>query len=140
LLLGNAGSGKTGSPTMRHPRGYGSFAKVIRKFVNEDKLLTLEQAIHKMSGLPAETVGLDKTATPARESAKPGTPARGTLKPGNAADILIFDPAKVKDTATFEEPHQLAEGFDTVIVNGKVIRQNRQFNNERNGQVLKREE
>lgn len=114
-----------GSPTMRHPRGYGSFAKVIRKFVREDKLLTMEEAIHKMSGLPAQTIALDKQG-------------RGTLKPGHFADIVIFDPAKVKDTATFEDPHQLAEGFGVVLVNGAVVRESGQFNGKRNGQVIRR--
>lgn len=114
-----------GSPTMHHPRGYGSFARVIRKFVIEDKVLSLEKAIHKMSGLPAETVGLDRYG-------------RGTLKVGNYADMLIFDPAKVKDTATFEEPHQLADGFDVVILNGEVIRENGEFNGKRSGQVVRR--
>ncbi len=113
-----------GSPTMRHPRSYGAFARVIRKFVNDEKLLTLEEAIHKMSGLPAQTIGLDKQA-------------RGTIKPGNFADILIFDPAKVQDTATFEEPHQLAEGFETVLVNGVIIRDESKFNGKRGGQVIR---
>ncbi len=126
-----------GSPTMRHPRGYGSFAKIIRKFVNEDKLLTLEQAVYKMSGLPAATIGLDRLKS---KSGTDDAPPRGTLKAGNAADILIFDPAKVKDTATFEEPHQLAEGFDTILVNGKIIRRNNQFTTYRHGHVLKRQD
>ncbi len=116
-----------GSPTMRHPRGYGSFARVIRKFVQEDQLLSLEQAIHKMSGLPAQSTTLDQHG-------------RGTIKVGNFADLLIFDPAQVKDTATFEEPHQLSVGFDTILVNGKVIRKDGEFTGERNGHVLRRED
>lgn len=99
-----------GSPTMRHPRGYGSFAKIIRQFVSEDQLLTLEQAIYKMSGLPAETLGLSN-----RNGVE--TP-RGLIREGFSADILIFDPANVRDTATFENPHTYAEGFDWVFVNG----------------------
>jgi N-acyl-D-amino-acid deacylase len=102
-----------GSPTMRHPRGYGSFAKIIRQYVNEEGLLTLEEAIRKMSGLPAETLGLtdpEKMEIP-----------RGLIREGFAADLLIFDPANVRDTATFEEPHEFAEGFDWVFVNGVAV-------------------
>ncbi|MEX0661425.1 MAG: amidohydrolase family protein [Balneolaceae bacterium] len=102
-----------GSPTMRHPRGYGSFAKIIRQYVNEENLLSLEEAIYKMSGLPAETVGLS-------DSEKVETP-RGLIREGFAADLLIFDPANVNDTATFEEPHTYAEGFDWVFVNGTAV-------------------
>lgn len=114
-----------GSIDMFHPRGHGSFAKVIRKYVNEDKALPLEKAVHKMSGLPARTITLDKLG-------------RGTLKPGNYADILIFDPTKVKDTATFDKPHQLAEGFDTILVNGKIIRKDGHFTGTRAGKAIRR--
>lgn len=95
-----------GSPTMHHPRGYGAFAKIIRKFVVEDKLLSIEDAIRKMTGLPSTILGLEN---------------RGLLKPGNYADILVFDPKQVKDLATYEDPHQLATGFDYVILNGRVV-------------------
>ena len=95
-----------GSPTMHHPRGYGAFGKIIRKFVVEDKLLSLGDAIRKMTGLPASILGLEY---------------RGLLEPGNYADILVFDPKQVKDLATYEEPHQLATGFDYVILNGRVV-------------------
>ena len=102
-----------GSPTMRHPRGYGSFAKIIRQYVNEEELLSLEEAVYKMSGLPAKTLGLsnpEKVEVP-----------RGLIREGFAADLLIFDPAQVRDTATFEEPHTYAEGFDWVFVNGVAV-------------------
>lgn len=112
-----------GSPTMRHPRGYGSFAKIIRKYVNEQQSLTLEKSIYKMSGLPAETLKLAD---------------RGILKTGNKADILIFDPEKVRDRATFENPHQLALGFDWVLVNGQPARENGEFNAYRFGVVVKK--
>ncbi len=114
-----------GSPTMRHPRGYGSFAKVIRYYVREQKLLTLEEAIRKMSGLPAETLGLTRQK-------------RGLLKEGFAADILVFDPAKVNDTATFENPHQLAEGFDWVVVNGVLVFGDDAFTGAAGGKILKK--
>lgn len=94
-----------GSPTMRHPRGYGSFAKMIETYVVQDSLLRLETAIHKMSGKTAKIVGLSD---------------RGILAPGRKADVLIFDPLQVKARATYADPHQLAIGFETVLVNGSI--------------------
>ncbi|MCC6546638.1 amidohydrolase family protein [Candidatus Sumerlaeota bacterium] len=114
-----------GSPTMRHPRGYGSFAKVIREQVTDRKTMTLEQAVHKMSGLAAETIGLTAQK-------------RGELKEGWAADVVIFDPPKVKDTATFENPKQLAEGFDIVIINGQITRQDGKMAGKLNGRMLRK--
>lgn len=102
-----------GSPTMRHPRGYGSFAKIIDDYVNKESVLTLEEAIHKMTGLPAETLGLsnlNQVETP-----------RGLIREGFAADLLIFNPENVQDVADFENPHQYAEGFDWVFVNGEAV-------------------
>lgn len=102
-----------GSPTMRHPRGYGSFAKIIDNYVNKEPILTLEEAIHKMTGLPAKTLGLtdpNLVETP-----------RGLISKGFAADLLIFDPANIEDTANFENPHQYARGFDWVFVNGEAV-------------------
>ncbi len=112
-----------GSPTMRHPRGYGSFAKIIRKYVVEQQALFIEQAVHKMSGLSAQTLQLED---------------RGTLAVGKKADVIIFDPNNVKDTATFPNPHELAEGFEWVIVNGEIAKQGDEFANKRSGVVLKK--
>jgi N-acyl-D-amino-acid deacylase len=111
-----------GSPTMRHPRGYGAFARVIRQCVVVSPLLSLEEALRKMTGLPAETLGLR---------------TRGLIAPGQAADILVFDPQTVRDSATFEEPHQLAQGFDTVLVNGVIVRDAGAFTGPRAGRVLR---
>ena len=94
-----------GSPTMRHPRGYGTFAKIIEEYVLKREKLTLEEATKKMTSLSAETVGISK---------------RGSIEPGYYADLLIFDPKKIKANATYEDPHQLASGFDHVIVNGAI--------------------
>jgi N-acyl-D-aspartate/D-glutamate deacylase len=102
-----------GSPAMHHPRGYGSFAKIIDDYVNEENLLTLEEAVHKMTGLPAETLGLS-------DPNQAETP-RGLIREGFAADLLIFDPANIQDTADFESPHQYAEGFEWVFVNGMAV-------------------
>jgi N-acyl-D-amino-acid deacylase len=114
-----------GSPTMQHPRGHGAFARVIRKFVVERKLLTLEEAVHKMTGLAAATIGLERIK-------------RGRLAEGYAADLLVFDPQQVRDNATYRQPHQLATGFAWVIVNGQIARENGKATGVRAGLVLKR--
>ena len=97
--------GSDGSPTMRHPRGYGSFAKIIEEYVIKRKRLNLEAAIHKMTYLPAQTIGIQK---------------RGLIQKGYFADLLVFAPSQIKANATYENPHQLATGFEYVIVNGQV--------------------
>jgi N-acyl-D-aspartate/D-glutamate deacylase len=123
LILGeNVMVSSDGSPTMRHPRGYGSFAKMIRYYVNEKGLLSLEEAVYKMSGLPAQTLGLTD---------------RGLLEKGMKADVLIFNPEEIQDRATFANPHNLAWGVDWIMVNGTLVREDGEFNDERNGQVLK---
>lgn len=91
-----------GSP---HPRSYGTNARVLAEYVRERHVLTLEDAVRRMTSLPAHTFGLRD---------------RGVLKPGMAADIVVFDPATVADKATFERPHQYSAGFEWVLVNGKV--------------------
>jgi N-acyl-D-amino-acid deacylase len=92
-----------------HPRAYGNFARVLAKYVREEKALTLPQAIHKLAALPAATLSL---------------PDRGQLKNGYFADIVVFDPATIQDHATYERPHQLATGVDEVWVNGvRALRQ-----------------
>lgn len=119
-----------GSPTMRHPRGYGSFAKIIDNYVNEEPVLTLEEAIHKMTGLPAKTLGLSNpnlVETP-----------RGLIGEGFAADLLIFDPDNVQDLADFENPHQYAEGFDWVFVNGEVVIEDGERNGARPAGVIRK--
>lgn len=93
-----------GSPTMLHPRGYGSFARVIREHVMEKRQLALETAIRKMSGQTADILGLSD---------------RGYLRVGYRADVLLFDPGAVRDRATFTAPFQTAVGFDDVWVSGR---------------------
>jgi N-acyl-D-amino-acid deacylase len=88
-----------------HPRGWGSYPRILGRYVRDEKLLSLEAAIHKMTGAPAARVGL-------RE--------RGLIKEGMFADITIFDPAKVIDTATFDSPNQYPIGIEYVLVNGKI--------------------
>ncbi|MCB1279398.1 D-aminoacylase [Prosthecobacter sp.] len=89
-----------------HPRSYGNNARVLGRYVRELKLLTLQEAVRRMTSLPAHTFHLKE---------------RGMLKAGAHADIVIFDPAKVTDPATFNDPHHYAEGFSDVIVNGGVV-------------------
>ncbi len=102
------GSDATGldpqAPGRPHPRNYGTFPRVLGRFVREDKVLTLEDAIAKMTGRPAERLGLRN---------------RGTLAPGMAADMVILDPATVSDVATFDEPHRFPIGVTHVLVNGQ---------------------
>jgi len=86
-----------------HPRAYGSFARLLGKYVREEQLISLEDAIYRMTGLPATNLKLDH---------------RGKLAVGNYADVVVFDPEKVTDNATFEDPHQLATGVLHVFVNG----------------------
>jgi len=88
-----------------HPRGWGSYARILGRYVRDDRLLTLEQAIHKMTGLPASRVGLKD---------------RGLVREGLFADLTIFDPKTVIDRATFENPNQHPEGIPFVIINGRI--------------------
>lgn len=89
-----------------HPRAYGTFPRILRKYVREDKAVTLEDAIRKFSALPAQRMRLTD---------------RGVLKAGMSADVVIFDPATVRDRATFDNPNQLSEGMEYVLVNGVPV-------------------
>jgi N-acyl-D-amino-acid deacylase len=89
-----------------HPRAYGTFPRILRKYVREEKKLTLEDAIRKFSALPAQRMRLAD---------------RGVLKAGMWADVVVFDPATVRDVATFDNPNQLSEGMEYVLVNGVPV-------------------
>jgi N-acyl-D-amino-acid deacylase len=106
-----------------HPRNFGTFPRVLGRYVRERKVIPLEEAVRKMTSLPAETLGLAD---------------RGTLATGKWADLVIFDPATVSDRATFEDPFQYPVGIDTVIVNGDVVLDEGTHTGARPGQVLKR--
>jgi dihydroorotase/N-acyl-D-amino-acid deacylase len=86
-----------------HPRAYGTFPRILAKYVREEKVLTLEDAIRKFTALPAQRMRLTD---------------RGVLKAGMWADVAVFDPATVRDRATFDNPNQLSEGMEYVLVNG----------------------
>lgn len=112
-----------GSPTSRHPRGHGTFAKIIEQYVMKDSLFSLEEAVRKMTSLPARTMGMEE---------------RGTIAPGKKADILVFDPSGIKATATYEDPFQLAVGFNYVIVNGQLSLVEGSFADNRYGKMLRK--
>jgi N-acyl-D-amino-acid deacylase len=104
-----------------HPRSYGTFVRVLGRYVRDLKVITLEDAVRKMSAFPAQRLGLAD---------------RGVLREGLKADIAIFDPNTIRDLATFEKPHQYAEGVDYVIVNGQVAFEGGKMTTARPGRVL----
>jgi N-acyl-D-aspartate/D-glutamate deacylase len=112
-----------GSAGGYHPRGHGTFAKVIEDYVVGKKLMTLEEAIRKMTSLTASVVGIRD---------------RGLLEAGFRADIVVFDPTAVHAPATYAEPHQLAQGFDHVFVNGEPAIRDGAFTDVRAGRMLRR--
>ena len=105
-----------------HPRGYGTNARVFAVYVREKNVLTVEDAVRRMTSLPARTFGLKD---------------RGLIKPSMAADLVLFDPAKVQDKATFVDPHHYSEGFDVVIVNGKVAVESGTPTDAKSGKVVR---
>jgi len=105
-----------------HPRAYGTFARVLGKYSRDEKLIPLQEAIRKLSKLPASNLKIQK---------------RGELKVGNYADLIIFDPAKVKDNATFEKPHQYAEGMIHVFVNGVQVLKDGEHTGAKPGRFVK---
>ncbi len=105
-----------------HPRGYGTNARVLSKYVRDEKVLSLEEAIRRMTSLPAQKFQLKD---------------RGLLKEGYAADVVVFDENKVQDLSTYDKPHQYSTGFKYVIVNGAITVDNGQHNGNRSGITLK---
>jgi N-acyl-D-aspartate/D-glutamate deacylase len=106
-----------------HPRAYGTFAKVLR-LVREERLLTLEEAVRKMTSLAASRAFLKD---------------RGLLREGMKADVAVFDPPRVRDVSTYEDPHHYSEGVDDVIVNGKLVLQSGKMTGTLPGRVLRRQ-
>ena len=104
-----------------HPRAYGTFPQAIRKYVREEHLLTLPEAVRKFAALPAQREHLTD---------------RGVLKKGMWADVVVFDPAKVRDLATYENPNQLSVGMDYVLVNGVPVIMEGQMTNALAGKVI----
>ncbi len=122
MIASDSGIRKVGEG-MPHPRGYGNNARVLGRYVRELKLLSLEDAIRKMTSLPAQTFNLRD---------------RGLLREGFAADIVIFDDATIIDRATFEQPHQFPLGISYVIVNGEAVVAEGQMTGAHPGQPLRR--
>jgi N-acyl-D-amino-acid deacylase len=104
-----------------HPRSYGTFARVLGHYVRELQVITLEDAVRKMSGFPAKRLGLAD---------------RGLLQEGLKADLVVFDPDTVRDTATYSRPHRYAEGVSLVVINGEVVFENGRMTAARPGRVL----
>jgi len=110
-------------PSRPHPRGNGAFARRLAFYVRDRHVLPLEQAIRGMTSMPAQVFGFTD---------------RGEIRAGAFADIVIFDPAKVQDKATYQDPHQIAEGMSWVIVNGQIARRELEFTGARGGRALRR--
>jgi N-acyl-D-amino-acid deacylase len=107
-----------------HPRAYGAFARKLKRYVHERGAMDIAAAIRSMTTLPAAVFGLKD---------------RGQLRAGAFADVLIFDPSKVNDAATYDKPHQLSEGFNDIIVNGELARRDGRFTTALAGRVLRPE-
>ena len=121
MVASDAGVIEPGSASIPHPRGFGNNARVLGIYVREKKLLGLEEAVRKMTSLPAQTFNLWD---------------RGLLRPGMAADLVIFDERTVIDRATFQEPKQFPVGIDYVIVNGQVVIERGMHNGIKSGKIL----
>ena len=121
LIASDGGPRRLGED-VPHPRSYGNNARVLGRYVRELKVLSIEEAVRRMTSLPAQTFQLKD---------------RGLLKAGAFADIVIFDPAKVNDPSTFSDPHHYAEGFSDVIVNGGVVIRDGKLTEVRSGGPLK---
>src|SRR5688572_26716226 len=104
-----------------HPRAYGSFARLLGKYVRDEKLISLEEAVRRLTAFPAETLGIAR---------------RGALKKGYFADVVVFDPKKIQDHATFEKPHQYATGMRHVFVNGVQVLNDGEHTGAKPGRVV----
>lgn len=109
--------------SMVHPRTYGNFARLLGKYVRDEQLISLEEAVHRLSGLPAQRLGIAD---------------RGRLAPGCFADVAVFDPARVRDHATFTQPHAYAEGMVHVFVNGRHTLRDGEFTGVKAGQFVRK--
>jgi N-acyl-D-amino-acid deacylase len=120
MIASDAGPIKMGE-NMPHPRGYGSNARVLARYVREKQTITLEDAVRRMTTLPAQRFNIKD---------------RGQIKEGLAADILVFDPEKIQDKATFEKPHAYSEGIDLVVVNGLIVLKDSKMTGVKSGVIL----
>jgi N-acyl-D-amino-acid deacylase len=104
-----------------HPRAYGNFARLLCRYVREEKLILLTEAIRRLTSLPAKNLNLDR---------------RGLLKAGYFADVVVFNPDKIQDHATYEKPHQYSTGVQHVFVNGVAVLKNGEHTGATPGRVL----
>ncbi len=126
VMLGSDASAMCGTslaPGGPHPRSYGAFARLLAVYVVERRALDLAEAVRKMTSMPADQIGLSD---------------RGRLAPGHKADVVVFDAARVKDTATFQQPRQYAIGIPHVLVNGVAVVENGRHTGARPGRALRR--
>lgn len=121
MFASDAGIARFGSG-VPHPRAYGTNSRVLGMYVRELKIISLEEAIRRMTSLPAQKFNIRD---------------RGLIREGLAADLVVFDPQRVGDKSTFTQPHAYAEGFEYIIVNGKITAQQGKHTGERNGQFVK---
>ena len=105
-----------------HPRAYGNFARLLGRYVRDEKIIPLEEAVRKLTTLPAENLKLDR---------------RGALRPGHFADVVVFDAAKIQDHATFEKPHRYSTGVAHVFVNGKQVLKDGEHTGAKPGRVVR---
>jgi N-acyl-D-amino-acid deacylase len=104
-----------------HPRAYGCFARLLGKYVRDERVIPLEEAVRRLARLPADNLGLDR---------------RGRIEEGYFADLVVFDPANIADHATYEQPHQYATGVRDVVVNGRVTLRDGEFAGSLAGRAL----
>ncbi|MGH2351121.1 MAG: N-acyl-D-amino-acid deacylase family protein [Chloroflexota bacterium] len=105
-----------------HPRAYGTFARLLGRYVRDERLIPLAEAVRRLTALPAATLKMER---------------RGTLRPGNYADVVVFDPATIQDLATFERPHQYATGVQHVFVNGTAVIKDGEHTGAKPGRVVR---
>jgi N-acyl-D-amino-acid deacylase len=105
-----------------HPRAYGTFARLLGRYVRDETIIPLEEAVRRLTAFPAENLKLDR---------------RGALRPGHFADVVVFDPAKIQDHATFDKPHQYAIGMVHVFVNGTQVLKNGEHTGAKPGRVVR---
>ena len=122
-MIGSDGSLTRLGDGAPHPRAFGTYPRVLGRYVRERRILSLEDAVRKMTSFPAARLGLGD---------------RGLLRPGMAADITVFDPATVTDRSTFTDPHHYSEGIRFVLVNGVLVVDKGTLTGARPGQVLRR--
>ncbi|MCR6722121.1 MAG: D-aminoacylase [Chitinophagaceae bacterium] len=123
ICISDAGIRLHGGKELLHPRAYGSNARVLGRYVRELKIITLEDAVRRMTSLPAQQFQIEN---------------KGQLRPGFDADVLVFDPDKITDKATFESPYQYSEGIQYVLVNGKVVLDNGEHTGTRPGKTIRK--